>query len=51
MTFLDSSGIGVIISACKRVRASGGTLSVTCGSGSVRRSIEIMGLVDYLEVQ
>jgi anti-sigma B factor antagonist len=48
--FLDSSGISVLVGACKRVRSSGGTFSVTCTNGPVRRAIEVSGLVEYLQV-
>lgn len=51
ITFLDSSGIGVIVTACKLVRIAGGSFSVTCGAkGTVRRVFEIDGLIDYLQV-
>lgn len=50
LTFLGSPGIGVLVAACKRVRTSGGRFSVSCDHGFVRRTLEIAGLVDYLEV-
>ena len=50
-TFIDSSAIGLLVSACKRIRGSGGTFSVRCYFGPVRRTLEISGLIDYLEVQ
>lgn len=34
--FLGSTGIGVLVTACKRVRALGGTFSVICGRGEPR---------------
>jgi anti-sigma B factor antagonist len=49
-TFIDSSAIGLLVSACKRIRGSGGTFSVRCDAGPVRRTLEISGLIDYLEV-
>ena len=50
LSFLGSTGIGVIIAACKRVRASGGTFSVSCDHNLARRVIEVAGLVDFLEL-
>lgn len=50
LELLDSSGIGVVVSVCKRVRASGGRFTATCHAGLVRRAIEVSGLVEYLQV-
>ena len=50
LTFLGSTGIGVLVVACKRLRASGGRFSVSCDHGFIRRTLEIAGLVDYLDV-
>ncbi len=51
VTVLGSVGISVLISACKRVRASGGTFSIVCGRDMCRRVLEISGLIEYLEVE
>lgn len=48
LSFLDSSGMGVLVGACRRVRASGGTFSVSGATGEARRALEIAGLVDFL---
>ena len=50
LTFLGSTGVGVIVAVCKRVRGSGGAFSVSCDHGLGRRTLEIAGLVDYLEI-
>ena len=51
ITFLDSSGIGVVVTACKLARAAGGSFSVVCvPPGIVRRLLELNGLADYLEL-
>jgi anti-sigma B factor antagonist len=50
LTFLDSSGLGLIVSVCKRVRGSGGTFSVTCDDPMIRRTLEIAGLTEYLRL-
>lgn len=44
LDFLDSSGIGVIVSALKRLRESGGDLRVTGAQGPVRKVLELTGL-------
>ena len=49
--FLGSVGIGLLVSACKRVRGSGGTFSVVCRHDETRRVLEISGLLDYLHVE
>lgn len=49
-TFLDSCCIGLLVSACKRLRASGASFSVSCGQSMARRVIEIAGLLDYFEI-
>lgn len=51
VSFLDSSIIGVIVSACKRKRSEGGDFSVKCGPGLARRALEVSGLVEYLEIE
>jgi anti-sigma B factor antagonist len=50
LSFLGSTGIGVIVTACKRVRASGGTFSVSCDHTLARRVLDVAGLVDFLEL-
>lgn len=50
VTFLDTTGLGVLIAACKRVRGTSGTYFVTCGEGIARRVLEVSGLIDYLQV-
>ncbi len=49
--FLGSTGIGVLIAACKRVRAGGGSFIAVCNDDFSRRTLEISGLVDYLELR
>jgi anti-sigma B factor antagonist len=52
LTFLDSTGIGLLVAACKRVRNAGGTFSVNCGLGPVPRQVlEAAGLIEYLDVE
>lgn len=42
--FLDSTGLGVIISALKRARTQGGDLRLVCTQARIRRLFEITGL-------
>ena len=48
VTFLDSSGLRVIIAAANRLRALGGQLFIEGMSGAVQRVLEITGLLDRL---
>jgi anti-sigma B factor antagonist len=50
VSFLDSSSIGILVSACKRIRSTGGAFSVICGDGVARRVLEVSGLIEYLQV-
>jgi anti-sigma B factor antagonist len=50
-TFLDSTALGVIIAACRRVKKrDGGAFGVICSEGTVRQVLETSGLIDYLQV-
>jgi anti-anti-sigma factor len=52
VSFLDSVIIGLIVSACKRMRAAGSSFSVVCAlEGLARRVFEIDGLLEYLQVE
>jgi anti-sigma B factor antagonist len=50
LSFLDSSGISVLVVACKRVRASGGSFSIRCDHTSVHRVLEIQSLINFFKV-
>ncbi len=50
VTFLDSSSVSELVSACKRARQAGADFSVTCGAGLPRKVLAIQGLTDYLRV-
>lgn len=43
-TFMDSSGIGLIIGRYKKLKAIGGSVAVTGALGAVNRVIELSGL-------
>lgn len=42
--FLDSTGLGIIVSALKRARTHGGDLKLVCTQPRIRRLFEITGL-------
>lgn len=49
MTFMDSSGVGVIIGRYKRMAARGGTIKVFGASRQVDRLLELSGLYRIIE--
>jgi anti-sigma B factor antagonist len=49
-TFVDSSGLAVMVSALKRVRARGGDLRVCSPARAVRSAITMSGLDRVLEI-
>lgn len=42
--FLDSTGLGVLVGALKRVRSANGDLNVVCTTERIRKIFEITGL-------
>jgi anti-sigma B factor antagonist len=48
VTFLDSSGIGVLIGVLGRIREHGGSLRLTAPSPHVRRVLELTGITALL---
>ena len=42
--FLDSTGLGVLVGALKRVRSHDGTLSLVCTQPRIRKVFEVTGL-------
>jgi anti-anti-sigma factor len=50
-TFIDSTAIGVLVSACKRVRASNGAFSVRCSKGGVQSVLKLAGLAELLQLE
>ncbi len=50
MTFIDSTGLGVIVGAVKRVREDGGDLSLRAPSKSTRRVLDITGLSQIITI-
>ena len=50
LAFVDSSGLRVLISAQQQLADHGGTLVVRAPSETVRRLLEITGLVDHITI-
>ena len=44
VAFLDSTGLGVLVGALKRLRRSGGSLKIVTSGGRVRRLFELTNL-------
>ena len=44
VSFMDSSGIGVIIGRYKKVQGKGGSVCITCLNDKIKRIFEISGL-------
>jgi anti-sigma B factor antagonist len=42
--FLDSTGLGVLVSTVKRVRSDGGDLTLVCANRHILKVLEITGL-------
>ncbi|MEA2479769.1 MAG: anti-sigma factor antagonist [Thermoleophilaceae bacterium] len=49
--FIDSTGLGVLLSVERRLQAGGGTLIVACPNEGVRKVFEITGLDQVLSLQ
>jgi anti-sigma B factor antagonist len=48
VTFIDSTGIGVLVGALKRTREHDGSFALVCPQPRVRRVFEITGLLQAL---
>jgi anti-sigma B factor antagonist len=51
MTFIDSTGLGVIVGAVKRLRENGGTLTLRAPSKSTRKVLDITGLAQIIDIE
>lgn len=51
VTYIDSSGLGTMVGAHKRIIAAGGTLTVRCSQPRVLRLFSITGVDRVLNVQ
>jgi anti-sigma B factor antagonist len=50
VTFMDSTGLAVVVTEHKRLRHSAGTLTIFAPPSSVRRLFEITGLTTVLDI-
>lgn len=50
VTFMDSSGIRVLISAHQRAEELGADLAIEVGPSRIRNTLELTGAIDYLAV-
>jgi anti-sigma B factor antagonist len=50
VTYIDSSGLGAVVSAFKRLAAAGGSLTVRCTQPRVLQLFEITGLTRLLTI-
>lgn len=50
VTFMDSSGIGVIMGRVKNMALSGGTVSVANPNGNVEKMLHMGGLDQYISI-
>lgn len=48
--FLDSTGLGVLVGALKRVRSSGGDLQLICNQPRIRKVFEVTGLTKVFAI-
>jgi len=51
MTFIDSTGLGVLVGAVKRVRENGGNLILRRPSRSTRKVLDISGLASMVTIE
>jgi anti-anti-sigma factor len=50
LSFMDSTGLGIIASAYRRMRRGGTRLIVACPTLAVKRIFQLTGMLDRLEV-
>jgi anti-sigma B factor antagonist len=48
--FIDSVGLGVLVGARRRAMAGGGRFAIVVDEGFVRRTVEMAGLTELLDV-
>ena len=49
-TFMDSSGIGMLIGCYKLMRFTGGTAEAVCVSGRMKRMLELSGIGKVIDI-
>lgn len=51
VSFMDSSGMGLVMGRYQKVQRTGGALEVTGTSGRVRKMLDIGGLTKLIEIK
>ena len=51
LTFVDSSGMALIVDSCREIRAGGGTFSADGNPELLRGAIDVAGLLEYLRIE
>jgi anti-anti-sigma factor len=50
VTFIDSTGLGALVRAHRRLRRQGRALALICPDGPARRALEVSGLIGVLPI-
>jgi anti-anti-sigma factor len=50
LRFMDSTGLAIIASACRRMRRAGRRLIIACPTNAVRRIFQLTGMMERLDV-
>jgi len=50
VTFMDSTGLGVLVGALRRLTERGGALALVCPQGPVLRVMEVTGLKKVFDI-
>lgn len=50
VSFIDSSGLGVLLGRFRRIKAKNGQMIIFCLSANVKRILEMSGVLNYITV-
>lgn len=50
LTFMDSSGIGMIVGRYKKIKAVGGSIYIMCNNNTVRKILEMSGVFQFAKI-
>jgi len=50
VTFIDSSGLGVILGRFRKIKAWGGEMVLCCTTPNVRRILELSGITTFIPI-
>ena len=51
LTYIDSAGLGVLVSAHKRLESNGGSLVISAPTAQIMRVLAVSGLTRYLTIR